>query len=202
MVGDEEFAKMGFKRRKGSLDYVRLIGDAKQIININGTCWPNSNPNFEFKIFPYIRLSMKKITDIITPILGGEWAISNAPNVIFAEPMYWFAPQPEKISDWYSNGLEDFKRNITEICKFTKKWVIPFLDKMTTIDDIIDFYNIKDNKLLRGERWYLRVAAAYLYKNDLQGVQKILEENLGKLGQRMRYASVYRKLGIDPKIPK
>jgi len=129
MVGDEEFTKMGFKRRKGSLNYVRLIGDAKQKINIDGTCWPNSNPNFEFEIFPYVTLTIEKITDIITPILGNDWAISNAPHVIFAEPMYWFAPQSEKAGNWYSNGLRDSKRNIMEICKFTKNGSSHFLIK-------------------------------------------------------------------------
>jgi len=180
IVGDEEFNKIGFKRNKGSLNYFRLINDAKQIISINGNCWPTYKPDFEFHIYPNVTLSIKKITDIITPILGREWGISNAPEIIFREPLYCFSPKSENC-DYYANGLNDYKNRVIKIQNFAERWALPFLDKMTTVDDLIDFYNTNNNSIIKGERWYIRVAAAYLYKNDLHGAQRVLEENLGKL---------------------
>jgi|GEM_PF-2943360 len=144
---------------------------------------------------------MKKITDIITPILGQEWGLSNAPEVIFREQMYCFSPKSE-YCDYYANGLNDYKNQVEKIYNFVKKWVLPFLDKITVVDDLIDFYTIKDNSIIKGERWCIRVAAAYLYKNNLHEAQKVIEDNLGKPGQRIRYTSVFEKLGIDKKISK
>jgi len=201
IVGDEKFAKIGFKRKKGGFNYVRLINDAKQVINIDGNCWPKYQPDFEFHICPSVKLSMKKITDIIAPILDQKWGISNASEIIFHEEIHCFSPKSEYCS-YYANGLGDFNIQIIKIYNFVEKWVLPFLDKMTDVNDLIYFYNTNGKSILRDERWYIRVAAAHLYKNNLQEAQKVLETHLGKLGQRMQYASVFEKLGLDPKIPK
>jgi len=202
MVGDEEFAKMGFKRRKGSLDYVRLIGDAKQVINFHGNCWPKHSSHAEFHIYPYMQIFMKSMRDMRDLIFDKNDNVNNKyRDMIVSQPME-FAAEKSARASWYVSGYTEIKKGVLESFIFCETWVIPIFDRMVNPSDIINFHKTQEKWQPRTENWYLNVIAAYLYKNDIKGAQNVLQENLGKLGQRMRHASVYEKLGLDPKLPK
>jgi len=131
---------------------------------------------------------------------GNKFFLGNLPGVIANHPIDWLAPNGENIH-WVASGLEKMEEEVLKICGFSKKWVIPFFNEIITPEYLIAYYKSPDTRMPRYEYWYIHIAAAYIKNDDLQSARKVVEENLGKLGQRMHYASVYKKLGIDPKLP-
>jgi len=91
---------------------------------------------------------------------------------------------------------------LVKICDFFEEYVAPVIDKIITPKDLIAYYKSNDKKIIMSQEWYLSVVAAYIKENDLPGAREVLKKNLGKLGMRMQYASVFEKLGIDPELDK
>jgi len=91
---------------------------------------------------------------------------------------------------------------LVKICDFFEEYVAPVIDRIINPKDLIDYYRSDNRKITRTEAWHLAVVAAYIKENDLPGAREVLKKNLGKLGMRMQYASVFEKLGIDPELDK
>jgi len=208
VISDSAFLEMGFKRRTRSFKYIRNIKEAKQILLIHGKCWPRHPSEAELHIYPYMFLSIKSVEKALTSLISPESLTSpnlkfllNGSNIIIGQPIDLIAQKIERAS-WYVNNIEEMQEAILKIIDFFRRRVLVLFDEMTTTEDLINFYDKENDWIINPEHWHLKIAAAYLAKENLQGAQKILEEHLGKLGQRMIYAPIFEKLGLDPKIPK
>jgi len=208
VVSDSTFLEMGFKRRIRSFKYTRNIKEAKQILLIHGTCWPRHPSGAELHIYPYMLLSIKSVEKALVSLIPQESLTSpnlkfllNNSNIIIGQPIDLIAQKIEGAS-WYVNGAEEIQEALLKLIDFFKRRVLSLFNEITTTEDLINFYREKNYGIINSEHWYLKIAAAHLAQGDLQGAQKTLEENLGELGQRMTYASIFKKLGLDPKIPK
>jgi hypothetical protein len=196
-VGDEAFAGMGFKRRKGSLDYIRTIGDAQQTIAFAVDWLPKYQLDEELHLHPAMHLSMKPVTEAaLRLVAGNKMLLANAPDIIVNQPIEFVAPKSERVR-WFASGLDQMKVKVAEICMFVKKWVTPFLDELTTPDDLIGAYGRADERIMKQRHWYLFVAAAQLEKGRKNEALAVLEDNLRAPGLRKRYSIAFEML--DPR---
>ena len=194
-VGDEAFAGMGFKRRKGTLDYIRTIRDARQTIAYAIDCLPKYQLGEELHLHPAMHIAMKPVTEAaLRLVAGNKMLLANAPDIIVNQPIEFTAPKPEH-ARWFASGLDQMKERVTEISAFVKKWVIPFLDVLTTPDDLIGVYENADERMMKQRHWYLFVAAAHLAQENDREALTVLEENLGAPGLRKRYSTAFETLG-------
>lgn len=193
-IGDEAFAGMDFKRRKGSTNYVRTIRDAQQTIAFAADYLPKHKAGEELCLHPAMHLAMKPVTDAALQLVAGnEMLLANAPEIIVNQPVEFTAPKSEHVY-WFASGLEQIKARVTEICVFVQKWVMPFLNELATLDDLIDVYESGDDRMMKQHHWYLFIAAAHLAKGNKREALSVMEDNLGAPGLRMRYAAAFETL--------
>ena len=193
-VGDEAFAGMGFKRRKGSLDYIRTIRDAQQTIAFAVDWLPKYQLGEELHLHPAMHLAMKPVTEAaLRLVAGNKMLLANAPDIIVNQPIEFTAPKSEHVR-WFASGFDQMKAKVAEIGVFVRKWVIPFLDELTTPDDLIGVYERADERIMKQRHWYLFVAAAHLEKGCKSEALAVLEGNLGAPGLRKRYSTAFETL--------
>ena len=194
-IGDEAFGAMGFKRRKGSLDYRRTVGDAQQTVAFAADYLPKCKPGEELHLHPAMRLVMPTVTEAALRLVAGKKVLlANAPSIIVNQPIEFTAPKAEHVR-WFATGLDQMKERVTELIEFVEKWVRPFLDQLSTPDDLIAVYKSGDERMLKQRHWYLFIAAAYMVNGDDSEALNILENNLGLPGLRKRYAVAFETLG-------
>ena len=193
-VGDEAFAGMGFKRRNGSLDFIRTIRDAQQTIAFAVDWLPKYQLGEELHLHPAMHLAMKPVTGAaLRLVAGNKMLLANAPEIIVNQPIEFTAPKSEHVR-WFASGLDQMKAKVAEIGVFVKKWVIPFLDELTTPDDLIGVYERTDERIMKQRHWYIFVAAAHLEKGCKSEALAVLEGNLGAPGLRKRYSTAFETL--------
>jgi hypothetical protein len=190
-VGDEVFTGMGFQRRKGSLSYVRVVGDAQQAVTFDADYLPKYQLDEELHIHPAMRLAIGSVTEAAMQLVAGnKMLLANSPDIIVNQPIEFTAPKAEHVR-WFASGADEMKERVVEIVRFIQKWVVPFLDQLTTSDELIDVYKTADDRMMKQRHWYLFVAAAYMLKGDNREALSVLECNLGAPGLRKRYAVAF-----------
>jgi len=196
LAGDSVLAGFGFKRRRGSLNYIRDLGDTKQTLAFGGDYLPKYQSNAELCFHPAMHLEMKSVSDCALDLVGGDkWLLANSPEIIVNQPIEFTAPKTEHVY-WDANGIDQMVNQIGKIIVFIKKWVLPFLDVLQTPADLIEVYTSKDGRMMKGHHWYLFVAAAQLTRGNQNAALAVIEENLGSLGMRRRYATAFEKLAV------
>lgn len=194
VVGDDIFAEMGFKRRKGTFNYVRTIHDARQSIAFNVDYLPKYEPEEELHIHPAVLVTMMPVTEAALQLVAGnKMLLANAPEVITNQPIDFLAPKSEHVR-WFASGLEKMKIQVSEICRFVRKWGVPFMDELATPDDLVRLYKNADKRVMKQRHWYIFIAAAYLLRGDESGALRVLEDNLGAPGLRKRYSQAFKIL--------
>lgn len=193
-AGDEQFAEMGFKRSRRSLNYVRTIREAKQTIAFGVAYWPRYQPGEELYFHPAMHLTMKPVTEAaLRLVAGNKILLANAPDIIVNQPIEFTAPKSEYFK-WFASGLGQMKHRVTEIGVFVQKWVTPFLDQLTTPDELIGVYETADDRMTKQRHWYLYIAAAHLVNGDANKARTVLEDNLGAPGLREYYSVAFESL--------
>lgn len=193
-AGDETFSKLGFKRRKGSLNYTRDINDARQTIAFAADYLPKYQADAELHLHPAMHLTMKQVSEAaLRLVAGNKMLLANAPDVIVNQPIEFTAPKVEHVR-WFASGLDQMKEQVTATGVFMQKWTMPFLDELTTPDELIGVYKSADERMLKQHHWYLFIAAAHLAKGDDRDALNVLEDNLGAPGLRKRYAVAFETL--------
>lgn len=193
-VGDEAFAGMGFKRRKGALNYVRTIRYAQQTIDFAVDYLPKYQSGDELHIHPAMHLAMKPVTEAaLRLIAGNKMLLANTPEIIVNQPIEFTAPKAAHVR-WFASGLDQMKERVTEIGEFALKWTIPFLDELTTPGELIGVYENADDRMMKQRHWYLFIAAAHLVSGNEREALAVLEDNLGAPGLRKRYSAAFETL--------
>ena len=205
-VGDDAFTEMGFTRSKRSVNYVRRIRDAKQTIAFTADYVPRYQPGAELYLLPKMHLAMKPVTEAaLRLVAGNEWLLANAPDIIVNQPIEFAAPKNAKVP-WVASGLGQMTGRVDEICGFAKKWVVPFLDVITTPNELIGIYENADDRMMKQRHWYLFIAAAHLANGNAGTALTVLQDNLGAPGLRRRFSVAFGTLEsmvsgpIDPPI--
>jgi len=193
-IGDEAFSNMGFKRRKGSLNYVRTIGEARQTIDFTPDYLPKYQTDAELHIHPLMKLELEQVYEkALELVKGNKMLLANSSGTIVGQPIEFVPPKAEHVR-WFASGLDEMKARVNEIEAFVQKWVMPFLDDLTTPDELIGVYKDADERMMKQRHWYLFIAAAHLAKGENREALSVLEENLGAPGLRKRYAVAFETL--------
>jgi hypothetical protein len=193
-VGDETFAQLGFKRRKGSLNYTREINDTRHTIAFAADYLPKYQADAEVHLHPAMHLGMNAVSEAALKLVGGnKILLANAPEVIINQPIEFTAPKAKHVR-WFASGLAQMKERVSEIAIFVEKWVIPFFDDLKTPDDLVSVYKNVDERMIKQRHWYLFVAAAVLVNGNRNEALSVLEDNLGAPALRKRYALAFEAL--------
>jgi len=194
VAGDEAFAGMGFKRRRGSLNYVRTIGEAKQTIDFTPDYLPKYQADAELHIHPMMKLEIEPVYEAALKLVNGnKMLLANSSGTIIGQPIEFTAPKAEHVR-WFATGIDQMRDRVSEIVVFVEKWVSPFLDGLKSPADLVNVYTSADDRMMKQRHWYLFVAAAELVNGNRDGALSVLEDNLGAPGLRKRYAPAFETL--------
>lgn len=191
---DEPFKKHGFKRRKGSLSYIRSLGDAKQTVVFDADFFPKYQPGAEVHIHPAMHLSIKSVSAAAMNLVGGnKMLLANAPDMIFNQPIDTAAPKEAHVR-WFASGLSEMSQKALEVVSFSEKWVIPFFDELQVPSGLVKLYANDDERVLKQRHWYLFVAGAEVVQGNKSEALAVLETNFGSPGLRKRYSVAFESL--------
>lgn len=190
-VGDVQLNMLGFKRRKGSLSYIRSLGDARQTIAFDADLFPKYQSDAEIHIHPAIHLSIKSVSDATLSLVGGDkMLLANAPDVILNQPIEFAAPKDKHVR-WFASGFSEISQRVFEIVSFVEEWVIPLLDELVSSADLIELYESNDERVMKQRHWYLFIAGAEIAQGNLKKALAVLEANFRAPGLRKRYAAAF-----------
>jgi hypothetical protein len=192
---DEQLKKHDFKRRQSSLIYTRNLGEARHTISFDADFFPKYQLDAEIHIHPAMQLSIKSVNDAALSLVGGnKMLLTNAPDIIFNQPINTTAPK-EAHTRWFASGFSEISQKTLEIFSFIEKWVIPFFDELQTPSSLVKLHTNNDERILKQRHWYLFVASAEIVQGNNSKALTILENHLGSTGLRKRYSVAFESLG-------
>lgn len=191
---DEPFKKYDFKRRKGSLSYIRSFCDAKQTIVFDIDIFPKYQPGAEVHIHPAMHLSIESVSNAAMNLVGGnKMLLANAPDMIFNQPIDIVASKKVNVR-WFASGLSEMSQKVIEIVSFSEKWIFPFFDELHAPSGLVTLYTNNDERVLKQRHWYLFVAGAEIVQGNKREALTVLEKNFGTPGLRKRYSVAFESL--------
>jgi hypothetical protein len=197
--GDGPLNEMGFKRRKGMIDYTRKKASAGHTIAFVTDLFPRYQPDAEAHIHPMMRLAMPSVSErALALVNGNKLLLANAPEVIVNQPIEFTAPKDCYVR-WFATGQDEFQDRIREIVDFVQTWTIPLLDELASPESLIHTYLQADDRLFKQQHWYLYVAAAFDLLEMPEQACEVLETKLGAPGLRRYYAAAFENLGLGSK---
>jgi len=196
--GDAPLERLGFKRRKGSLNYIRSLGDTRQTIAFDGDFFPKYQPGAEIHIHPAMHLSIKSVSDAALKLVGGnKMLLANAPDIILNQPIEFTAPKDTHVR-WFANGFTEMNQRVVEIISFIEEWVIPFFDGLKSPEELIKAYETNDQRIMKQRHWYLFIAGAEIIQGNPKEALAVLETNFSAPGLRKRYSVAFESLALKP----
>lgn len=197
---DASFEKHGFKRSLKSTIYGRNVKDAMHQVCINVNYNPKSRPGMELELLPTMRLKMDAVlAQAVRLSEGCDNILPPEPEFIVSQPIHFTAPK-DKFIQWFAAGREQINHSVSDVFAFCELWVIPFLDKLSTPQDLINIYTECDGRMMKQNHWYIFIAAAYIVNGHPSEALKVLDRKLGSAGMRKQYAVVFesvRKLSLS-----
>jgi hypothetical protein len=192
-ITDEPLMVAGFRRRRSSLLYSRGIGDAVQKIDVAIQHHPKDRPDAAAVIYPYTNVRMDSVNSLVMDMVGGDTALGGAPDITLQEPIESTAAKQEH-ARWPIYQPDSVPRVVTEMRAFLQRWTIPLLDCYTTPAQICDAYERRDERIVQGLPYPLRVVAAMLLCGRNADAMTVMERHFGKLGPRRQYHRVFEYL--------
>lgn len=177
-----------FLRRKSSIEYNRLVFDAKQSINMAWNKAKHSDDPSILHIHPVLSVEMPAITETVNHIIGNGRLLGDTKDVTLVMTIGLTGPERHLV-DWRFVSEIGIVVIGTSIADYLNKWAVPFLDQYKTTADLIQGFEAKDERLPRGNTWILKIAAAYIVLGDVRRARELLfDEFYPKLGLRKKYA--------------
>lgn len=191
---DDALNALGFKRRRGSLDYIRKVDDSIQKIVFAVDYNPKYEAGADVHLHPNMHLSMPLVSDFTLRLAdGNKMLLANAPDLIVNQPIDFVMPKEER-SRFFATGLEEMKRQVAQLIELIKQWSIPFFDELTTVQRLVEFYEREDERMMKQRHWYLFIAGANLALGQEKAALEVLEKNYKNSGLKSRYASAFAYL--------
>ena len=193
-VADEVLKKHGFKRRKGSLTYIRRLEELRQEIVMEAYFFPKYQPGAEIHISPSLRLFDDLLSDVALKLVhGNKRLLANSPETILNQPIEFAAPKDTN-ARWFASGYDKIKQCVLGIVLFIEKWVIPLLDDLKTREDLVRAYESNDKRLLKQRHWYIFIVAVKVVQGDLGGAFAVWKSSFDSPGLKKRYAVIFDSL--------
>jgi hypothetical protein len=182
----------GFTRDKTSLEYVRPCDAGEQVLEMDFDFKPNMEPGASAYIYPWLRLTFPAVNRIALEMVDGVLSLIGAADITLRQPIDFVVPKGCRVR-WFSYGREeDYVLCVRSIKGYLEEWVIPFLDKYTTVDSLANYFTNKDDRIPAQRQFYIYVAAAYILLTQPAKAMQVLESNFGKAGPRRDYAKAFQ----------
>lgn len=191
---DQVLLDQGFKRRKRSFTYNKVLAESIQEIDFSANFFPRYENGAEAHVHPFFVWKIPSVSkEALRLVNGNKMLLANAPSIILKQPIEICASK-ENHERWITKSSEDYNTVGAAICSFIKRFLINLLDDMQSVDDLLKAYESSDTRLLKQQHWYVFVAAAYVLKESHEKAKLVMENHLGNPGLRRRYANVYANL--------
>lgn len=188
---DPTMGEHGFERRRNSLTYLRRCPECEQEIDVAFEYRPTYEPGAEAHLQAWFAARFGAISEVSLHMAGGDrWLLADAPELTFRHTIAFAAPK-ERQESWFICQPSDARGKLRALAAFCTDWVFPLLDTYSTAHGIVSGYETGDKRAFYQEHEYVRVAAAYLLLGQPQKAMGVLEDRLGDLGPRRRWASAF-----------
>lgn len=177
---------LGFKRRGNSEYFTRSFGEFKQTLIFYWQRPRHADDHSDAHLTPYVRIAHSKLYEIQKSI-AGERLAQGHPTSMFAGTIGLIGPAAG-LADWRAKGEAGVFDSFNEIIEYIDCWVMPYLDRMSTLQDLIADFERGFCPFGVGEIWQLKIASAYY----LLGRPQLAYETLkcavnGKLAFERKY---------------
>lgn len=197
LVLDQPMKSAGFVRKESSLAYVRTLNDAEQQIVFAVDYLPKCQPGAEAHIHPFLQISMPQVNRAaLLLVRGDKMLLAGAPDTILNQPIDFVAPKDGR-KRWFVKGQEQIVEACESIRQFLWCWVLPFLEEISTPQELVKLFGDNDERVMKQKHWYIFVAGAYQVMGQTDRAREVVKQHLGSPGLRKRYAPLFESLDIE-----
>ena len=171
---DLVLARSNFKRRKGSMHYVRRGSDVTQKLMFNIRSPRYSDDTSIAHVSGTIAFCLDGISNALELLLGGD--LQNYPGnepLTMAFNIGLLGPM-DAFESWRPESVEDVRNIGSEIASFVGKHVLPFFERYNNLADIAN--GCTDGKFPRDDGTMLQFAAASLTIGDKLRCKELIED--------------------------
>lgn len=196
---DDTFFKSGFNRKKNSLLYIKRILEGTLKVDIHFSYHPSYYCGAIMHIYPYMYIRFPKIIKYVQilkeqGILGDFWRGAGTED---------FLGQPIQIGisskDWVVYDASDMVEVIKSVDDFVNTHTLPLLNEINSLDDLLNLYKRRDDRIIWFEHTIIYIICAYIYIKDFTYAKSVFETEFKQLGPRNRYSALYEYLEINIK---
>lgn len=187
---DGRLARHGFKRNPRSLRYQRTVPGAKQVIFMDFESHPSSDPSADVHIYPWTFIGIPAAYELAVQMVQDPTLLEGSLDKTLTQPIDWAAPKGQR-PEWYFTGEEQIMDAGDSIADYIERWVLPFVDEVSSLRGLVWAYETKDDRTFMQESTLLCVAAAYIILGDAQAAKRVLEQRLGSAQLRELYAKAF-----------
>lgn len=187
----------GFKRSPKSLKYKRKLDESIHHISFEGDIHPRYHRGAEIHVYPKFTWEIPAVTDKVTLLLDNELLhVANRPDIAFTAPMDHMIPEGERAERgfWFPMCKDDYLAIGKSVRNFLECRILPVLEELKTVDDLIRIYENPDPRVPFGGHNYVHTSAAYLLKGRPDEALSVMERQFSGLGPRADFASVFEHI--------
>jgi hypothetical protein len=193
---DAAMGEHGFKRRADSLTYRRLGTDAEQSIGTEISRHPYYRRSAWLHLLPWFRITMKALETQFAHLQGGE---AGGPTMSGSYELV--TPKPTPLV--YVESPDDLERAVGDLEEVYLRFVVPFLDSLTTPAALVDMYVAsrptrprawRGVHALVGDYIYARIAVAAMMLGRRDVARNVAESDLARRYARDRYARLLEQI--------
>jgi hypothetical protein len=188
---DARLATEGFERRGlKNVRYTRLLANTKQRLEIVFHVRPRYEPSAELHVYPMVEVQMGSVNDIALAMVRDGSVLGGSPESTLRQPLEMAIPR-ERQTRWFVRTEVTYREVSDQVVESVWTWGIPFLDEYCSAADLVRGYERRDERLLMQQHFAVYVAAAYVVLDRLDEAMALLNERLGSVGLRQRYAGAF-----------
>ncbi len=187
--------RQGFTRAPETKLYQRAIGQSQQVINFHFEVEPRDDPSKELLIRPKIQISLPVLTQMAVKLSGGSPLILPAPNLPIALPVSPNLIKSVKIG-WFASGAGARKKAIEAGGAAIAEHGLAFVEKITTIEDLIVFFEKKEKGLRMDSRMMIFIIAAYVLSRHSKKAVDLAQKHFNRAGMLKHYGIVLENLDV------
>lgn len=192
---DRKFQANGFARGKNSLVYTRKLPEAIQRISFDIDTLPGLPTGKTAHLRPAYQIAMPAVSKAALELVGNDaQLLAGAPEVVLNQPIEFSAPK-DVHRRWLASEAELYSA-CSEVFEFSKIWLFPLLNSLSTSEDLIKLYEDKDPRIVVQNHFYIFVAAAYQLHGDSEKARELALLRFGSPSLRKRYGTLFVSLGI------
>jgi hypothetical protein len=193
---DSAFCAAGFSLKKRALCYQRRLPEIAQEFKIVFDVNPRYEQLAVAHVLPQVVFISPMIGEVVQQMTGGDPQLVGLGDIgmMLRHQLQNLAPKGEQRqqgSRWFIHTEADVSSLIVDISDFTTTYALPFLEQYRDIASITQGFEAGDERLCMDRRFYLYVAATFVYTNQPDKALGILEEVFGRPGPRKQYARAF-----------